>query len=128
MHDQPDHEGLDYNLKLRKNKNQNCNQDIADEVDSFIQSWDSDSSLDLAVGLKSGTQSCNNWLTFSVNKIQVLMMAGRRNIWEEDKDFCTFLMGQPKMTLNGTSSLQIATKNSLKYMGHKYMVLTRQIR
>jgi hypothetical protein len=83
MHDQPDHEGLDSNLKSRTSKNQNCNQDIADEDESFIERWDSDSGLDLGVGLKSGARSCNNCLTFSLNKIQVLMTAGRRNIWRK---------------------------------------------
>jgi hypothetical protein len=56
------------------------------------------------------------------------MTAGRRNIWEEDMDFHTALMGQPKMSLNGPSSIQTTSKNSLKYMGHKYMVLAHQIR
>jgi hypothetical protein len=32
------------------------------------------------------------------------------------------------MTLDGPSSMQIASKNSLKYTGHKYMVLAHQIR
>jgi hypothetical protein len=78
MHDQPDHGGLDSYLKSKTRKNQNYNQDIADEDESFIQRWDSNSDLDLGVGLKSGTQSCSNCLTFILNKIQVLMMAGRR--------------------------------------------------
>jgi hypothetical protein len=48
-------------------------------------------------------------------------MGGRR-------DFCTTLLGQPKITLNGPSSMQKAFENSLKYMGHRYMVLAHQIR
>jgi hypothetical protein len=64
-----------------------------DEDESFIERWDSNSGVDLGVGLKSGTQSCSNCLTFSLNKIQVLMIGGRKNIWEEDMDFHTALMG-----------------------------------
>jgi hypothetical protein len=75
MHDQPDHEGLNSYLKSKTRKNQNYNQDIADEDESFIQRWDSNSDLDLGIGLKSGTRSCSNCLTFILNKIQVLMMA-----------------------------------------------------
>jgi hypothetical protein len=55
MHDQLDHKGLDSYLKSKTRKNQNYNQDIADEDESFIQRWDSNSDLDLCVGLKSGT-------------------------------------------------------------------------
>jgi hypothetical protein len=36
MHDQPDHEGIDSNMKSRTSKNQNCNQDIADKDEGFI--------------------------------------------------------------------------------------------
>jgi hypothetical protein len=93
MHDQPDHKGLDSYLKSRTSKNQNCNQDIADEDESFIERWDSDNGLDQGVSLKLGTQNCSNCLTFNLNKIQVVMMTGRRNIWEEGRDFHTALMG-----------------------------------
>jgi hypothetical protein len=87
MHDQPDHEGLDSYLKSRTSKNQFCTQDIVDEDESFFERWDSDSDLDLSVGLKLGTRSCSNLLTFNLNKIPVLMTARRRNIWEEGRDF-----------------------------------------
>jgi hypothetical protein len=69
MHDQPDHEDFDSYLKSRISKNQNCNKDIADEDESFIERWDSDSGLDLGVGPKLGTRSYINWLTFNLNKI-----------------------------------------------------------
>jgi hypothetical protein len=38
------------------------------------------------------------------------------------------LMGQPKMTINGPSSMQTAYKNSLKYMVHKNIILAHEIR
>jgi hypothetical protein len=76
MHVHPDHEGLDSYPKSRTSKNQNCNQVIVDEDESFIERWDSDSGLDLGVGLKSGARSCSNWLTFNLIKIQVLMPVG----------------------------------------------------
>jgi hypothetical protein len=92
MHVQPDHEGLDSYPKLRTSKNKNCNQVIVDEDESFIERWDSDNGLDLGVGLKSGTRSCSNWITFNLIKIQVLMPVGRRNIWEKGRDFRTTRM------------------------------------
>jgi hypothetical protein len=62
----------------------------------LLKWWHSDSGLDLGVGLKSGIQSCSNWLTFNLNKIQVIMTARRRNIWEKGRDFRTTVLGQPK--------------------------------
>jgi hypothetical protein len=77
LHNHPDHKGINSYLKSKTSKNQNYNQHIAYEDENFIKRWDSDIGLDLGVGLKSGTRSCMNWLTFNLIKVRVLMVARR---------------------------------------------------